>query len=124
MNKFFLNSDKGKKCIVCICIRLWKLILFFLICCVYKCPFSNFLDIGCPGCGTTRAIMAALQFDFRMAFKYHPLFLIPVICSLYTVFRDGLHIRKEREQTFIIVFLSMYLLRWIILIIQYFMQRR
>lgn len=84
---------------------------------MYKCPFANFLDVGCPGCGTTRAIKAALRFDFEMAFKYHPLFPIPVICALYTVFRDRLHVGKKREQVFVMIFLSMYLLRWIILII-------
>lgn len=117
MRKCYLKSNKGKKCITSICIKFWKLVLFFLICCVYKCPFANFLDVGCPGCGTTRAIKAALRFDFEMAFKYHPLFPIPVLCALYTVFRDRLHVGKKREQVFVMIFLSMYLLRWIILII-------
>ncbi len=40
----------------------------------YRCPIKLITGKDCPGCGMTRAIIAALRFDFSAAFSYHPLF--------------------------------------------------
>ena len=50
------------------------------------CLFRYFFSIPCPGCGMTRAWMAALRLDFSAAFRWHPMFwCIPLIavCILY-----------------------------------------
>lgn len=65
------------------------LILLFTIF-VYKCPFNYFLNIPCPGCGITRAYLAAFSLNFRQAFEYHPLFFTVAPTILYTAHRDVL----------------------------------
>lgn len=47
------------------------------------CPFRAFTGIPCPGCGMTRAWLAALRLDFSAAFAYHPLFwVVPIAFAL------------------------------------------
>ncbi len=40
------------------------------------CPAATLLGVPCPGCGLTRATLAALRGDFHMAFRLHPLFVV------------------------------------------------
>ena len=40
------------------------------------CPTATVLHIPCPGCGMTRATLAALHGDFRASFRFHPLAMI------------------------------------------------
>lgn len=40
------------------------------------CPSAAAFGIPCPGCGLTRATLAALHGHFAQAFHYHPLFLL------------------------------------------------
>ena len=40
------------------------------------CIFRLMTGIPCPGCGMTRAWLAALRLDFAAAFAYHPLFWV------------------------------------------------
>lgn len=40
------------------------------------CPFNEFLGIECPGCGTTRAFLSILRFDFETALHWNPLFVL------------------------------------------------
>jgi len=68
-------------------------LLFLLF--VYKCPFSYFLHIPCPGCGVTRAHLAALRLDFKAAFAYHPLFFTVAPTVLYTAHRNVLKARLK-----------------------------
>ena len=43
------------------------------------CIFRFMTGIPCPGCGMTRAWLAALRLDFAVAFAYHPLFwVVPI----------------------------------------------
>lgn len=54
---------------------------------VTGCPVRFLTGISCPGCGMTRALVAALRLDFRAAFAYHPLFiLLPLIFAAYLFF--------------------------------------
>jgi hypothetical protein len=48
------------------------------------CPTASLMNVPCPGCGLTRATVAALTGDLAQAFALHPLvfFLTP----LYVVF--------------------------------------
>ena len=57
---------------------------YYLVTWFTGCPFRFFLGISCPGCGMTRAILAALHLDFSPAFAYHPLFfLMPFFLLAY-----------------------------------------
>lgn len=52
------------------------------------CPVARIFGISCPGCGLTRAVLAALRLDFAEAFSQHFMFFsLPVLC-LYFLF-DG-----------------------------------
>ena len=44
------------------------------------CVLRSILGFPCPGCGLTRAWLAALRLDFSAAFTWHPMFwCIPVL---------------------------------------------
>ena len=46
----------------------------------FTCPILFVTGIPCPGCGLTRAWLAALQGAFARAFVFHPMFwAIPVL---------------------------------------------
>ena len=59
------------------------------------CLFRKLTGVPCPGCGMTRAHLAALRLDFRTAFYYHPLWMLPGPALLLSfwypngVFRSG-----------------------------------
>ncbi len=47
------------------------------------CPMAGLLGIPCPGCGLSRATLAALRGDFSEAYHYHPLvFVLVPVCGL------------------------------------------
>lgn len=101
-----------------------KLLLMLLIAAAglvffYHCPFRYFFGISCPGCGMTRALLAAVFSDFETAFSYHPLFpmLIPVgvYIVLYVFF--GMRVPSRRQNAYLIliavVMILVYILRLI-----------
>ncbi|MGN0647608.1 MAG: DUF2752 domain-containing protein [Oscillospiraceae bacterium] len=57
------------------------------------CVWQYFLHIPCPGCGMTRAILAALHFDFAAAFRHHFMFWAMPLLYIYFLF-DGKLFRK------------------------------
>ena len=59
----------------------------------WKCPDKLFLGIPCPGCGLTRAHLAALRLDFGAAFRYHPLFPTALPALFYLIHRNILPVR-------------------------------
>ena len=65
--KKFLSKTKT----LCAVILSYHLLTWFT-----GCPFRFFFGISCPGCGMTRALLAALRLDFAAAFSYHPLFFL------------------------------------------------
>lgn len=60
---------------------LGGLILFFQL--IGDCPIKKLTGFSCPGCGLTRAHLAALRLDFREAFACHPLFPLAIPTLLY-----------------------------------------
>lgn len=55
------------------------------------CLIKNIFGVSCPGCGMTRACFSALRFNFKLAFYYHPLWilLIPsVLVLLFLYFKN------------------------------------
>ncbi len=47
------------------------------------CVWQYFLHIPCPGCGMTRATLAALHFDFVAAFGHHLMFWAMPLLYIY-----------------------------------------
>lgn len=45
---------------------------------VALCPMAVILHVPCPGCGMTRATLAALHGDFATTYRYHPLAILMV----------------------------------------------
>ena len=43
-----------------------------------KCPFKFLTGYDCPGCGSQRALHAALHGEFKEAFSYNPLFILAI----------------------------------------------
>ncbi len=52
------------------------------------CVFRLMTGIPCPGCGMTRAWLAALRLDFAAAFAYHPLFWVVPIAFVLAFVRE------------------------------------
>lgn len=96
--------------------KIIRLFLVFIFCLFYKCPFKLFLHIECPGCGMTRAILAALRLEFRTAFQYHPLFPVVFLVGVYyvfqTQFRNYLHMGNRQEQFLLFLICMIFLGRW------------
>ena len=65
------------------------------------------------GCGMTRAYLSLLRLDFTGAFRYHPLFPIPIIAVVLFLFRSRISqkIVKILLFTTIVLFSIIYLLR-------------
>lgn len=57
------------------------------------CVWQHFLHIPCPGCGMTRAVLAALHFDFAAAFRHHLMFWAMPLLYIYFLL-DGRLFRK------------------------------
>lgn len=60
----------------------------------FPCVFQALFGVSCPGCGMTRAMIAALQLRFREAFAYHPMFWSMPILYLYFLLDDGIFRKK------------------------------
>ena len=57
-----------------------------------NCPIRSLTGIPCPGCGMSRAWLAALRLDILGAFSYHPMFWSVPVLMAYCIF-DGRIIR-------------------------------
>lgn len=63
-----------------------KDIFIVLVMALYRymgCPIRFFTGAPCPGCGMTRAVIAALKFDFRGACQNHPLIILMPLIGLW-----------------------------------------
>lgn len=50
------------------------------------CPFFNFFNVPCPGCGLTRSIICLLHGDFLKSIQYNVLGIpIVIFCCFYVV---------------------------------------
>lgn len=63
-------------------------VLLVLVLLDTPCLFLRWTGIQCPGCGLSRAWMAALRLDLAAAFSFHPMFwALPVLALVYIL--DG-----------------------------------
>ena len=61
----------------------------------FPCVFQALFGIVCPGCGMTRAVLAALRLDLAAAFAYHPMVVSLPLLYLYFLSDDGLFRNKR-----------------------------
>ncbi len=79
-----------------------------------SCLFVKYLGFVCPGCGMTRALLAAVSLDFRAAFFYHPMFWSLPILYLYFLSDKGLFNNKLLDRILLIGIGAGFLINWLI----------
>lgn len=67
------------------------------------CVFRLMTGIPCPGCGMTRAWLAALRLDFAAAFAYHPLFWVVPIAFVLAFVREKMASSKQKRGIDIVI---------------------
>ncbi len=98
-----------------------KLLITAVYCCVLgvfwlldlPCVFVRIFGVECAGCGMSRAIFAALRFDFASAFSYHPMFWTMPILYLYFLYDGKLLGKKQIDYGFLIFCALGFLINWI-----------
>ena len=90
--------------------------LYYAVSWFIGCPIRFFLGISCPGCGITRAWLAALTIDFPKAFSLHPLFWMVPFLVLAVLFEDRLAVSGWRYAVVLIclIFIAVYCVRLIV----------
>lgn len=59
------------------------------------CLFKNVFGVECWGCGITRAVLCAVQFDFPAAFHYNKLVVIVFPLVIYLWGKEILNLFKK-----------------------------
>lgn len=83
------------------------------------CLFRATTGFPCPSCGMTRAYIHVLNLDFKNAFKYHPLFPLPLLLFVIIAFRKKVKIFNSIYNNnfliicLIIIFIGLYVFRFI-----------
>lgn len=73
----------------------------------------------CPSCGMTRAHIEILKLNFKKAFYYHPLFMLPSIIFLIVILRNKsktanyIYNNNYITITILIIFIAVYVVRFI-----------
>lgn len=66
-----------------------------------SCPIRKLTGFPCPGCGMTRAWLAVLKLNFKEAFRFHPLWFLPVpLFVLSVTHSDRLFKNKRLDNIF------------------------
>jgi hypothetical protein len=98
-------------------IRFLKRILFALLLCIAAvllldvgCIFRHITGVPCPGCGMTRACLAALQLDFKAAFYWHPLWILPFPLIVLSIFRPNGFFKNPRYHQWLMLSLLLLVL--------------
>lgn len=69
----------------------------------YQCPLLKLTGFICPGCGMSRAWLAALRLDFSQALYYNPMFWVIPVVMLFALYDFNLF----RKQLFNVLTLSL-----------------
>lgn len=88
-----------------------------------SCVVRSITGLPCPGCGLTRAILAALQGNLAEAFRLHPLFwLAPLIllAMLLLLIVQPEQLSSRRANRIWLVLAAVYILVYIIRMFIYF----
>lgn len=79
-----------------------------------SCVFQRLLGIPCPGCGMTRAVLAALRLNLKGAFGYHPMFWSMPILYLYFLSDRGLLPGKFWDRLLLTGIFGGFLVNWLL----------
>ncbi len=102
----------------------WLIAIALMICAVLfldiDCAFKKFLGIPCFFCGTTRAVINAVNLNVIDAFYWHPLFWFSVMMAFFVIIRFGRPIKSKRIKKMLIItvvacYLSVYAVRMFLL---------
>lgn len=77
------------------------------------CPILFVTGVSCAGCGMSRAWMALLRLDVAAAFRYHPLFWLPMPAAVGLLLRRRIpdKVWKALAVLVCVLFLGTYLAR-------------
>lgn len=78
-----------------------------------SCFILELTGIPCPGCGMTRALLAALKFRFDEAFVLHPMFWSVPLLYLCFLFDGRLFRKTWLNGLFYVLMLAGFLLNWL-----------
>ena len=79
-----------------IIVFLFILWIIFLNLIKFKCPFHEYLNIWCAGCGGTRMLISIIHLDFYQAFRWNPfLFILLLIGIVYLIVGVIIYKRKK-----------------------------
>lgn len=92
---------------------LFAILVFIGSCFGIGCIWKQLFNVYCPGCGMTRACIAALKFDFKTAFSYHPMFFSVPVLVLYYYFDGNLFRNKLLNRLVFILIATGFVINWI-----------
>lgn len=107
---------------------LFRLLMLLLACGVLMlalwlnigCLFRNITGIPCPGCGMSRAWLAALRLDLITAFRYHPMFWSVPVLMAYCLF-DGQIVGRKWLNFGLLGFIALgALINYIVVLVSFF----
>lgn len=103
-------------------VLLWTLLLAVLILFLdLGCIFRKVTGIPCPGCGMTRAHLAALRLDFQSAFFYHPLWFLPIpLAAVQLFFPRGIFRERKWNNALAVLLLILVLAVYAVRMVLYF----
>lgn len=84
-----------------------------------SCPVRRFLGFPCPGCGLSRAWLAALDLDLAGAFRYHPMFWCVPVAAVYILWDGKLFADPRKNRWLGVCLMAGLLLCWLFRILQY-----
>ena len=85
------------------------------------CIIRNVTGFPCPGCGMTRAHIEVLKLNFKKAFYYHPLFILPTIVFAVVILRNKsktanyIYNNNYIIFTVLFIFIAVYIVRFVLL---------
>lgn len=86
-------------------------LLYFL---QISCVFRTLFGVICPGCGMTRAMVAALQLHFKEAFAHHPMFWSMPILYLYFLLDGGIFRKKLWNRVVLLGIGAGFVVNWLL----------
>lgn len=83
------------------------------------CPVRFVTGVACPGCGLTRAWLAAVRFDFRAATAFHPLFWTVPFAFAGAMLRGRVSSMRMRRaiDALLVVFAVLFVVLWLVRLI-------
>lgn len=91
------------------------IVLFYLVieALGVTCPILFLTGISCAGCGMSRAWLSLLRLDVSAAFRYHPLFWMPVPAGIALLCRRRIprNVWKAMVSAACVLFLGTYIAR-------------